>query len=132
MSGLSGASDHHVFALLYLGGAILATAPACVTADISRPDLNGARIATLLYLGIVPSGLGFFLWNVGARRTNPGTLAVMNNAKVPMAVACSLLVFGESARMPSLILGASAIVVATAISRRESGSCAGREAAGDS
>ena len=46
---------------------------------------------------MVASGLGFFLWNVGATRVGSGTLAVMNNAKIPLAVACSLLIFGEQA-----------------------------------
>jgi len=49
----------------------------------------------LAYLGILASGLGFFLWNYGALRVNTGTLAAFNNAKVPLGVVCSMLVFGE-------------------------------------
>ncbi|MFM7261548.1 MAG: hypothetical protein ACKO3W_13190, partial [bacterium] len=43
---------------------------------------------TLIYLGVGASGVGFFLWNVGATKVAPATLAVMNNAKVPLGVAC--------------------------------------------
>jgi drug/metabolite transporter (DMT)-like permease len=44
----------------------------------------------------VASGIGFFLWNKGASKVNPGTLAAFNNAVVPLAILCSLFVFGES------------------------------------
>jgi drug/metabolite transporter (DMT)-like permease len=49
----------------------------------------------ILYLGLVASGLGFFLWNKGASKTNAGTLAAFNNAVVPLAVLCSLFIFNE-------------------------------------
>jgi drug/metabolite transporter (DMT)-like permease len=60
---------------------------------------------TLLYLGVGASGLGFFLWNVGATRVAPATLAVMNNAKVPLGVAASIVVFGEAADLNGLLAG---------------------------
>ena len=46
--------------------------------------------AVLVYLGIVASGIGFFLWNAGARRSAPGVLAVGNNLKIPLAAAVFL------------------------------------------
>ena len=30
--------------------------------------LHGPQLLTLAYLGVIASGLGFFLWNVGATR----------------------------------------------------------------
>ena len=51
---------------------------------------------------MLASGVGFFLWNVGATRVRSGTLAVMNNAKVPLAVVVSLAFFGEQAPLPWL------------------------------
>ena len=87
--------DREVFALLYAGGVALALAvllPRAVSVDLHTPQL-----LTLLYLGIIASGLGFFFWNVGATRVSAGELAVLNNAKIPLMVAASLLVFGEHA-----------------------------------
>jgi drug/metabolite transporter (DMT)-like permease len=72
----------------------------------------------LVYLGIVASGVGFFLWNLGATRVSAGTLAVMNNAKIPLAVACSLLFFGESADLPRLLLGGGLMAVAVVLAER--------------
>ena len=54
-------------------------------------------LAALLYLGLLPTGLGFYLWNLGAARTSAGVLAVANNLKVPLAILVAWLVFGETA-----------------------------------
>ena len=60
----------------------------------------------LLYLGVIASGLSFFLWNIGSRKvSSPGILAVMNNLKIPLGVAVSLLLFKEHASLPSLLAG---------------------------
>jgi drug/metabolite transporter (DMT)-like permease len=95
--------DRDIFALLY-AGAFAVTLAAVFMKDGHSVTLTTAQLLTLLYLGVVASGLGFFLWNIGATRVNAGTLAVMNNAKVPLAVACSLLFFGESADLPRLVV----------------------------
>ncbi len=34
-------------------------------------------------LGVVASGLGYFMWNYGATRVDAGTLGIMNNVHVP-------------------------------------------------
>jgi drug/metabolite transporter (DMT)-like permease len=88
-------ADRQVFALLYLGG-VLAALVAALAAASWRPggwSLTPRQWWVVLYLGLLPSGLCFFLWNAGARRVNAGLLAVMNNAKMPLAVIVSLLVF---------------------------------------
>ena len=93
--------DHEIFALLFLGGALLTAIPMGMRADSlgAISALTATQIATILYLGLIPSGLGFFLWNVGVRRSREGTAAVFNNAKVPLAIAVSWLLFEP---LPSL------------------------------
>ena len=66
----------------------------------------------LVYLGIVASGLCFFLWNRGARLVSAGQLAVMNNLKIPLGVAVSLFIFREPANGWTLLVGALLIGVA--------------------
>lgn len=106
--------DREIFALPYLGSFLVAFA--VLYARHLTVTLDGRQMLTLLYLGGLASGLGFFLWNVGATRVNAGTLAVMNNAKIPLAVVCSLLFFGETADLPrlavSLLLLAAAVWLA--------------------
>lgn len=97
--------DRAVFGLLYIGA--FAVAAAALLAGRSRLsiDLNGSQLLTLVYLGTLASGVCFFLWNVGATRVRAGTLAVMNNVKIPLAVAVSLLFFGERADVARLLTG---------------------------
>ena len=102
--------DRDVFGLLY-AGALAVTLPATlVHSDFAALPLTAKNLAILLYLGLVASGLGFFLWNLGATRVRTGTLAVMNNAKIPLAVACSLLVFGETADLVRVTCGGMLMV----------------------
>lgn len=104
--------DREVFALLYLG-AFLVSLPATLgRTNFAALALTSANTGILLYLGLVASGLGFFLWNLGATRVEAGTLAVMNNAKIPLGIAVSLLVFGETADWPRLVTGGALIVLA--------------------
>lgn len=103
--------DRDVFALLY-GGAFAVTALAAAGKGVTV-NLQPAQVWTLAYLGVLASGAGFFLWNVGATRVAPGALAVMNNAKVPLAVVVSLLFFGEQAPLPWL--AASLVTLGAAV-----------------
>lgn len=108
--------DREIFALLYAGAVVVA-----VTALLGRGvsfNLTASQLWTLVYLGVVASGVGFFLWNKGAVQVKGGTLAVMNNLKVPLAVACALLFFGESANLPRL--AASLLVLGAAVWLAES------------
>jgi drug/metabolite transporter (DMT)-like permease len=110
MRGRATMDQASCFGLLY-GGGVLVTAFATALSGgfSSASEVTSAQVWTLIYLGAVPSGLAFFLWNVGATRTSPSVLAVMNNAKIPLGVVVSLLVFGESAD-PARLLGSLALV----------------------
>ena len=108
-------SDTRIFGLLYLGGALAAGIPALVTTPWQTLVLTGRQLLTLVYLGAIASGLGFFMWNVGARRVNAGTLAVFNDLKIPLAVAVSLIFFGEKASLPHLLIGGAVVVGALAL-----------------
>ena len=95
--------DQETFALLYVGAFALTGAVGLSQGQIQTYP-SPAQWRLLAYLGLVASGLGFFLLNLGATRVSAGTLAVMNNAKIPLAVVCSLLFFGESADPFRLLL----------------------------
>jgi len=102
--------DTRVFGLLYLGGALAAGIPAMVTTPWSTLALTSSQVLTLIYLGAIASGMGFFLWNVGARKVNTGTLAVFNDLKIPLAVTVSLVFFGEKTSLPHLLIGGAVVV----------------------
>jgi drug/metabolite transporter (DMT)-like permease len=98
-------SDASVFALPYAGALALTLLVSLYTTRWGAFSPSPVQWATIVYLGAVASGVGFFLWNVGAARVNAGTLAAVNNAKIPLGIACSLLFFGETADVPRLLLG---------------------------
>jgi drug/metabolite transporter (DMT)-like permease len=114
--------DHSVFALLSLGGFVSVGCFSFLLTDFSNLDISMEQWQSIVFLGIVASGLGFFLWNKGATKVNPGTLAAFNNAVVPLAILCSLLVFGEIESMGTedllrLIMGSSLILGAVVMSK---------------
>lgn len=106
------ARDREVFALLFVGASVVAVVAAMMSLNGKLPDLTATHQWTLLYLGILASGLGFFWWNVGARKVAAGTLAILNNLKVPLAVAVSILVFQEDANLWRLAAGGALILIA--------------------
>ena len=115
MDKLPEIKDRQVFGILYLGAVILTALSTLLFADIPAIRLTGTQILSLVYLGLVASGFGFFLWNYGARRTNPGALAIFNNLKIPFGVAASLVFFHESTSLPALIIGGVLMVAALVI-----------------
>lgn len=101
--------DKHAFGWLCLGATATALLASLAAAPWTAFRPTGSQWLVLLYLGGVASGLGFFLWNLGATRVNAGVLAVFNNAKIPLGIACSLLFFGESAE-PFRLLASFALL----------------------
>jgi drug/metabolite transporter (DMT)-like permease len=110
--------DGAIFGLLYLGAFTIALIAVVLRVDADTVNLSARQITTLAYLGVLASGLCFFLWNVGATRVTTGMLAVMNNAKVPLGVACSLAFFGEQAHLPSLLASLAVMGAAVWLARR--------------
>ena len=105
--------DHRVFFWLHLGGfAVLTPLALPLALSAAPPDPTPSQWAILAYLGVVASGLCFFLWNRGARLVSAGQLAVMNNLKIPLAVAVSLFVFREPANLYTFFAGALLVGVA--------------------
>ena len=105
--------DHHVFFWPHAGGFAILTPIALPLALAAQPPApTPEQWAILLYLGLVASGICFFLWNRGARLVTTGQLAVMNNLKIPLGVAVSLFVFKETTGLYTLLAGSLLIGVA--------------------
>jgi drug/metabolite transporter (DMT)-like permease len=116
-------SDYRIYALLYLGALIVtAIASTMLGSWNSLLQANAQEWLVLIYLGVLASGLGFYWWNRGAVQTNPGTLAVFNNLKIPLTVAVSLLIFQEKADLLRLLIGSLLILVALFYSARRQSS----------
>ncbi|MDA7916684.1 DMT family transporter [Opitutaceae bacterium] len=110
--------DGQHFAWLYIGAVIAAGLLSLFVSDWKSFDPSNQQWMALLYLGALASGVGFFGWNLGARKVNAGTLAVFNNLKIPLAVGVSLTVFGESTDLPRLAGGAAFMLLALYLTER--------------
>lgn len=93
---------------IYLG-AILIISPLLY---IFKVDLNISSIfsnyntsLSILYLAVIASGLGVFLWNKGILKTNIKYLSIFNNLKIPLAVLFSYLILNEELNILNLSIG---------------------------
>jgi carboxylate/amino acid/amine transporter len=118
--------DRDGFAWLYLGGTAAALLAMLFFSGPFSLRLDASQLLVLLYLGLLASGLGFFLWNVGATRVSAGTLAVFNNVKVPLAVLVALLFFKEHADWLRLVSGGGVLALALWLNYRLNPANAGR------
>lgn len=106
------ASEAGLIGWMSLGGALL---PAVMALVMKRPlhlELLPTAWPVLLYLGLLPTAVGFWLWNRGAARVAPGRLAVANNLKIPLAVVVAWTVFGEDASYLPALAGLALVTAA--------------------
>jgi len=111
--------DKNIFVLTYGGAVIVTGFFTMATVDYHSLSVEPHQWLVLAYLGIVASGLCFFLWNLGARKVNEGTLAVMNNLKIPIGVVTSLVILRESTDYPRLFIGCALFALALWVNKRE-------------
>ncbi len=104
--------ERGMFGWFYLG-ALVPTLPAFVLfGDLELLPRDALHWGVLLWLGLIASGLGYFLWNRGATRVDAGTLAVMNNALIPAGLLVNLLIWNRDADPLRLGVGGAIIVAA--------------------
>ena len=108
-----------IFAVMYFGALLITGFFALSSVTWSTVSISNSQIMAILYLGAIASGLGFYFWNMGAIRSKIPTLAVMNNAKIPIAVLCSIFIFGEKADWMRLLLGGGLMVASVMISEKK-------------
>lgn len=104
------AKDAEGFGWMYAGGLLAPLLLLLIGGRVPALPAAAAQWASLAYLGLIPSALGFFLWNKGVARTDTGTAAVMNNLKIPAAVVLAWVLFGE--RLDPLEVAASGALLA--------------------
>jgi drug/metabolite transporter (DMT)-like permease len=85
----------HNFSQLFFG-ATLITSIFYFLGSSKSMILTQSNLYALLFLGIVSSGIGFLMWNIGATKVSAEKLAIMNNAVIPIAIFNSYLIFGEA------------------------------------
>lgn len=125
-----GAPEASLLGWMYVGAAGIAALAALLLGDPLGTVPDAPAWLALAYLGVAPTAIGFYLWNKGAVRVGAGALAAANNLKVPLAVAVSWLVFGESAAYGRVLAGLGIVTAALFLGAGRGGGGAGRAPAG--
>ncbi|UYG08724.1 EamA family transporter [Halomonas sp. M4R1S46] len=104
-----------IFGWFYLGALAVAAPAFLLLGNAAALPTGGVQWGVLAWLGLVASGLGYFLWNLGATRVDAGALAIMNNALVPAGLLVNLLIWNRDADLPRLALGGAIILGSLAL-----------------
>lgn len=107
--------QRHLFGYFYLGALIVTLVIWLTLGDMSRLPTTGLQWGILVYLGLIASGLGYFLWNKGATLVDAGTLAIMNNALIPAGLIVNLLIWNRDADLLRLGLGGGLLLLSLLI-----------------
>lgn len=107
-----GNETSNLMASAYFGAVLLILPFIIFSIDFSNLVITKPQILSLLYLSIIPTGIGFWLWNKEAKIIKYSTLAVMNNLKIPFGVLFSILIFHEKIDIVNFIIGSTIIIFA--------------------
>ncbi|MFN6970432.1 MAG: EamA family transporter [Rheinheimera sp.] len=76
----------HSFGWFFVGASLVAAIGCGLFADWGKTPSSSIEWLILIWLGLVASGVGYWLWNAGARKVNAQQLAVMNNLLIPVGL----------------------------------------------
>ncbi|WP_068715745.1 carboxylate/amino acid/amine transporter [Vibrio tritonius] len=99
-----------IFGYFYLGALVVASVAFLLMGNLNKLPTTATQWGILIYLGVIASGLGYFVWNKGACLVNAGALAIMNNALVPAGLIVNILIWNRDVDYPRLILGGIVIL----------------------
>lgn len=111
--------DVTVCALLFLGATLITLPFVAITNGFALPNITMHQLGVLLWLGVVPSGAGFYFWNKGARKTKSGYLAIFNDLKIPLGIFVSVIFFSEKPDVLRLIISLGFMFGALFIAERD-------------
>jgi len=106
------------FGYFYVGAFAVTLIAWILLGEANYPD-TVTQWGVLIWLGLVASGVGYFLWNKGATLVNAGVLAAMNNALIPMGLIVNFLIWDRSTDWLRLVSGASILFVAIWLGQRK-------------
>ena len=101
-----------IFGYFHFGALMISTAAFLLFGNTARITPDATQWGVLIWLGVVASGLGYFLWNRGATQVDSGLLAIMNNAVVPLGLIVNLLLWGKGINYTNLLIGGGLILLA--------------------
>jgi drug/metabolite transporter (DMT)-like permease len=99
-----------VFSLFYLGALVPISFLVLTFSNINISNISGIQWTVLMWLGLVASGIGYYLWNTGTKLVSYGQLAVMNNAVIPLAIIVNVIFWSKQISWPTFLIGSVMII----------------------
>ncbi|NRD71775.1 EamA family transporter [Shewanella sp. VB17] len=100
------------FAYFYFGAFLVSLIAYAGLGDANNLIITDEQLITLVYLGIVASGLGYYLWNVGSKLVTTTQLAIANNLLIPVGILVNITLWDGEFNLIKLTIG-SVIIMAT-------------------
>ncbi|RRS07513.1 MULTISPECIES: EamA family transporter [unclassified Pseudoalteromonas] len=111
---------HQSFGFFFIGASCVLALGLVLFGNLQQLPTTGQQWGILIYLGLIASGIGYFVWNVGLTRVSVGELAVMNNALIPAGILVNLFIWNKEADLIRLGIGSLIIFAALVHSKRAS------------
>ena len=104
--------QHQAFAWVYFGAIVVATICWLLFCNADKLPTTKLQWGIIIWLGVVASGLCYFLWNLGATKVDSGTLAIMNNLVIPAGILVNVVIWHQSIDWGRFTVGSAVIVFA--------------------
>jgi carboxylate/amino acid/amine transporter len=104
--------QHQAFAWVYLGAIFVASIGWLLFGNAEKLPTTQLQWVVIIWLGVVASGVCYFLWNLGATKVDSGTLAIMNNLVIPTGILVNVVIWHQSIDWGRFIVGSAVIVLA--------------------
>jgi carboxylate/amino acid/amine transporter len=106
---------HTIFGLFFIGAFLVALVAFFIFGSTEKMPTTSVQWGILIYLGAVASGAGYFFWNKGVVMVNTGSLAIMNNALIPLGLIVNLVIWNKEADIMKILIGGSLIFASLAL-----------------
>ncbi len=106
----TGMPERNLFGYFHFGALIVTVLAFLFFGNMDKIYPNTFQWTILLWLGVIASGAGYFMWNRGACMVDAGVLAIMNNVLVPAGLLVNIFIWEKPANTMLLIIGSAVIV----------------------
>lgn len=112
---LESTPKHAVFGLFFIGAFIVSLIAFFIFGSTEKMPTTPVQWGVILYLGAVASGAGYYFWNQGVVKVNTGSLAIMNNALIPIGLIVNIVIWNKEADIKKILIGGSLIFASLAL-----------------
>lgn len=110
--------QHSAFSWFYLGAGLVTLVAWGLFGNFTKLPTAPIQWGVLVFLGVIVSGLGYFMWNYGATKVDAGTLSIMNNFHVPAGLLVNFLFWQKTPDWGRFVLGSLIILAALWVHQR--------------